>query len=115
MSTKLKLQMAGSLVVLILAALVVRQNWELLAQGFPLKFFRWETGLVPNAAYLFSFFLLGALSTFVLALRDKFRSRRVIQSLQEELASLKGQGGQDATASVEEAAARPAGDAVPEA
>lgn len=90
MSTKMKLQLAGSLVVLILAALVIRQNWELLSAGFPLVFFKWQTGEVPNAVYLFAFFLLGALSVFVVSLRATFRSKSTIQALQDELQSCKG-------------------------
>jgi uncharacterized integral membrane protein len=90
MSTKLKLKLAGSIVILALCALVIYQNRELLSHPFPLVFFKWTTGDVPNAAYLLTFFLMGALSVFVVSLRSSFRSKSVIQSLQDELAAEKG-------------------------
>ncbi|MBI5844391.1 MAG: LapA family protein [Deltaproteobacteria bacterium] len=90
MSTKMKLQLAASLIFLIILSIVVYQNRELLTYGFPLNLFSWHSEKVPNAVYLLSFFLLGALSVFVVSLRNSFRSRSTIQSLQDELAALKG-------------------------
>lgn len=89
MSTKMKLQLAGSILVLILLSIVLYQNRELLTYGFPLTLFSWNSEKVPNAVYLLSFFLLGALFVFVMSLRSSFRSRSTIQALQDELSNLK--------------------------
>ncbi|MFW6052363.1 MAG: LapA family protein [Desulfosalsimonas sp.] len=86
-----KLKYALWLVVIVLVALAVYQNWDFFREsksiGINLGFDDYNTPELPAGIYYLAVFLLGLLISYISGLPGKFRARKTIRQLNEKIAA----------------------------
>lgn len=86
-----KLKYAFWLLIMVLAAVVVFQNkgFFIVERSFKLNlyFFEYASPELPTAVYYFAVFLIGFLLCFFMSLSKKFKTRKTVRQLNEQLAA----------------------------
>jgi uncharacterized integral membrane protein len=84
-----KLKYAFWLLIVVLAAIVVFQNkgFFLVERSVKLNlyFFKYASPELPTAVYYFAVFLIGFLLSYFLGLSAKFRNRKTVRQLREQI------------------------------